>query len=77
MLLPIRIVPVSMYCVPVHVDVAVIAMVMTPVPRVVKLAAPVPVNVPDQVVLMLARPTPKVPVPAPFATIPEPERAPI
>ena len=76
-LLPMRIVPVSMYCVPVQVDVAVIARVMTAVPRVVKLAAPVPVNVPDHVVLMLARPTPKVPVLAPLATMPEPEREPM
>ena len=75
-LLPMRIVPVSIYCVPVQVDVVGIAIVMTLVPRVVKLAAPVPVNVPDQVVLMLARPTPKVVAPAPVATIPEPESEP-
>ena len=75
-LLPIRIVPVSMYWMPVHVDVDGIAMVMTLVPRVVKLAAPVPVNVPDQVVLMLARPTPKVVADVPVSTIPEPESEP-
>ena len=76
-LLPMRIVPVSMYWVPVHVDVVGIAIVMTLVPRVVKLAAPVPVNVPVQVVLMLARPTPKVVPELPVATVPEPESAPM
>ena len=75
-LLPMRIVPVSMYCVPVQVDVAGIAMVITAVPRVVKLAAPVPVNVPDQVVLMLARPTPKVVAELPVSTMPEPASEP-
>ena len=50
-LLPMRIVPVSMKVVPVQVAVVGIAMVMTPMPRVVKLVAPVPVRIPDQMVL--------------------------
>ena len=71
-----RIVPVSMYCVPVQVAVVGIANVMTAMPRVVKFAAPVPVKVPDQVVLILARPTPKVVADVPVSTIPEPESEP-